>query len=122
MPRGRCMTDTPRARVRAAHVFLLALAVARAAAPPAHAALGPAQPKLLQKRYFQVTTGTSVSVTFRKPNAAGNLIVAYAVWDGAGAVSMTDAAGNAYASAIGPSQLAGDPSSAEIFYARNIAA
>ena len=77
---------------------------------------------LVQKKYFRVTTGTSVSVTFSKPNVAGNLIVAYVVWDNGGAVSLADSRGNSYASAVGPTQVSGDPSSAQVFYAANIAA
>jgi hypothetical protein len=68
-----------------------------------------------------VITGGSVSVTFKKPTTAGNLIVAYVVWDNAGSVSVTDSAGDTFASAIGPTQATGDPSSAQIFYAANIA-
>ncbi len=69
---------------------------------------------LIQKRYFRVITGGSVSVTFKKPTTAGNLIVAYVVWDNAGSVSVTDSAGDTFASAIGPTQATGDPSSAQI--------
>jgi hypothetical protein len=32
-------------------------------------------------------------VTFRRPNTAGNLIVAYVVWDNAASVSVTDSRG-----------------------------
>jgi chitodextrinase len=76
---------------------------------------------LIQKGYFRVISGGSVSVSFKKPTTAGNLIVAYVVWDGAGSVSVTDSAGNTFASAIGPTQATGDTSSAQIFYATNIA-
>jgi len=76
---------------------------------------------MIQKRYFRVISGGSVSVTFKKPTTAGNLIVAYVVWDNAGSVSVTDNAGNTFASAIGPTQATGDTSSAQIFYATNIA-
>jgi chitodextrinase len=75
----------------------------------------------IQKRYFQITSGTTVTVAFPKPTTAGNLIVAYLVWDNAGAASLTDTAGNTYASAVGPTQLSGDPTSAQVFYARSIA-
>src|SRR5262245_3448303 len=76
---------------------------------------------LIQKRYLRVISGGSVSVTLKKPNTAGNLIVAYVVWDNAGSVSVSDSAGNTFASAIGPTQATGDASSAQIFYATNIA-
>jgi hypothetical protein len=76
----------------------------------------------VQKKYLQVVTGTSVSVTFRRPNVAGNLIVAYVVWDNADAVTIADNAGNAYTSAVGPTQTPGDGVSAQIFYAPNVRA
>ena len=75
----------------------------------------------LQRKFFEVTSGSSVSVTFRKANTAGNLIVAYVVWDNNGAVTLTDSSGNTYVSAVGPTQANGDPSNAQIFYASNIA-
>ncbi len=85
---------------------------ARAAAP---------KQRLVQKRYLESTTGDAVSVTFKKANAAGNLIIAYVVWDGGGTATIADTRGNAYASAIGPSD-ADDGTHAEIFYARNVGA
>ena len=99
-------------------VQLIASILSRVSVLPLHAATG--RP-FIQKRYLRVISGGSVSVTFKKPNAAGNLIVAYVVWDNAGTVSITDTTGNAYDSAIGPTQATGDTSSAQIFYARNIA-
>ena len=114
------MSHAPTARFRPG-CFLLALimdVIAALASP--HAARAAKRP-LVQKRFFQVTSGSSVSVTFRKPNTAGNLIVAYVVWDNGGAVSLTDSRGNTYASAVGPTQASGDTTSAQIFYAANIA-
>src|SRR5215510_11424969 len=84
--------------------------VAHASSPPVY----------VQKKFFQVTSGGSVSVKFGMPNIAGNLIVAYVVWDNSGAVSLTDSRGNTYVSAIGPTQSSSDPSRAQIFYANNI--
>ena len=98
--------------------LLIASIVVPAAVLPLHAAT---KRPFIQKRYLRVISGGSVSVTFKKPNAAGNLIVAYVVWDNAGTASITDTAGNAYDSAIGPTQATGDTSSAQVFYARNIA-
>jgi hypothetical protein len=51
----------------------------------------------------------------------GDLIVAFVVWDNGEAAAVTDSEGNAYASAVGPTQAAGDPSSAQIFFAANVA-
>src|SRR5262249_18030071 len=74
----------------------------------------------VQARSFEVTSGTSVSVTLLRPTTPGNLIVAYVVWDNGDPVSLTDTSGNAWASAVGPTRFTGDPASAQIFYARNI--
>src|SRR5262249_54985659 len=63
--------------------------------------------------------GTSATVKLGKPNVAGNLLVAYVVWDNGGAASVSDTLGNVWASAVGPTQAPGDPNSAQIFYAAN---
>jgi len=86
-----------------------------------HAAHAVKKRAYVQKRFLQVLSGSTVSVAFRRPNTAGNLIVAYVVWDGGGAATVTDSAGNAYQTAIGPTQLPGDPTSAQVFYAANVA-
>lgn len=116
------MGNTPLRRFRAGGV-LLALSVtilgSLALANAAHAAL---RPRFVQERYFRVTGGSSVSVRFARPNKAGDLIVAYVVWDNTGPVSLTDSTGNAYVSAIGPTQSSSDTSNAQIFYAKNVAA
>jgi hypothetical protein len=75
----------------------------------------------VQKRVSRITAGTTVTATFRRRTTAGNLIVAYVVWDNGGATLLSDNAGDAYASAVGPTQSGGDPTSAQIFYAANIA-
>ena len=67
--------------------LLIASIVIPAAVLPLHAAT---KRPFIQKRYLRVISGGSVSVTFKKPNAAGNLIVAYVVWDNAGTASITD--------------------------------
>ncbi|MFI5315695.1 MAG: DUF4038 domain-containing protein, partial [Myxococcota bacterium] len=83
---------------------------------PAHA-----KPALVQRRDVEITAGGSASIAFKKANSAGNLIVAYVVWDNGGAVSVTDTEGNVYVSAVGPTQADGDPTSAQVFYAKNVA-
>ena len=101
---------------------LVAVSVAvLASLPPPNAAFAAVKPVFVQKKYFQVTSGSSVSVTFKKPNTAGNLIIAYVVWDNSGLVSVTDSRGNAYASAVGPTPSSGNATNAQIFYASNIA-
>jgi hypothetical protein len=107
--RASCAGLTRALRVAARAAVTVALLSAPAAAKPA----------FVQKRSFSVTSGTSVSVRLRKANTAGNLIVAFVVWDNSGAVSLTDSAGNTYASAVGPTQSGG--ASAQVFYAGNIA-
>jgi hypothetical protein len=85
------------------------------------AAVSTVTPKFVQKRELSITSGSSVSVSFTIPNTAGNLIVAYVVWDNSGPVAVTDSCGNAYTSAIGPTKYYWDRTNAQIFYARNIA-
>ena len=85
------------------------------------AAAASSKPRLIQKRYVAVTAGTSVGVTLKKANTAGNLLIAYVVWDGSGTATLSDGRGNAYASAAGPT-TAGDGTSAQLFYAANVAA
>ena len=86
---------------------------------PLHAAT---KRPFIQKRYLRVISGGSVSVTFKKPNAAGNLIVAYVVWDNAGdGVDHRQPRATPTTARSGPTQATGDTSSAQIFYARNIA-
>jgi chitodextrinase len=101
--------------------FVLALSMALVGSlplpNPAHALTKPA---FRQKRYFRITSGSTASATFRRPNKVGDLIVAYVVWDNGDAVSLTDSGGNAYLSAVGPTS-SGNSTSAQIFYATNIA-
>ena len=104
-------------RSRPSRTIVLAVVLCCAAAVAAAAS---SKPRLLQKRYVAVTTGTTVGVTLKKANTAGDLVVAYVVWDGGGTATVTDSRGNAYASAAGPT-TAGDGTSAQIFYATNVA-
>jgi chitodextrinase len=83
----------------------------------AHAA---AQRAYVQKRYFQVTSGSSVSVSLRRPDTLGNLLVAFVVWDNGDPVSLADTTGSTWASAVGPTSAGG--THAQIFYAGGIAA
>src|SRR5262245_7548938 len=78
-----------------------------------------AQARLVQKRSARITSGTMASATFLSPNAPGNLIAVSVVWDNAGAVALSDSAGNRYVSAIGPNRDAAG-GAAQVFYARNI--
>jgi outer membrane protein assembly factor BamB len=75
----------------------------------------------VQGRSTQVTSGRTASLAFSKANTAGNLIVAYVVWDNRGTVKLSDTAGNTYTAATAR-QSWGNGWSAEVFYAANIAA
>src|SRR5262249_36981467 len=116
-PTGITMSDQRFRGSGLGRFVLIASIVAPGSVLPLHAAT--TRP-FVQKRFLRVISGGSVSVPFTKPNTAGNLIGAYVVWANAGPVSITDTAGNAYDSAIGPTQATGDPSNAQVFYARNI--
>jgi chitodextrinase len=99
-------------------VSITVLLVASSRPTPAHAAT---QQRFVQKRFAQITSGDRVRASFRAPNAAGNLIVVYVVWDNDGAVAVTDTGGNAYVSAVGPTQPGGGGAgSAQVFYARGV--
>src|SRR5690348_13762523 len=104
--------------VRALVARALVLAVGLVVLPDAARAV--ANRAYVQKRYFQVTSGNSVSVILRRPDTAGNLLVAFVVWDNGDAVSLTDTRDNTWASAVGPTSAGG--THAQIFYASDIAA
>jgi chitodextrinase len=78
-------------------------------------------PSFVQKAELRITMGSRVSVNFSSSNTAGNLIIAYLVWDNSGSASISDSRGNTYSSAIGPTKYSGDRANAQIFYASNIA-
>ena len=68
-----------------------------------------------------VTSGTKDSHAFSKANTAGNLIVAYVIWDNPGAVTMSDTRGNSYTAATARKSW-GNNWSAQVFYASGIKA
>jgi chitodextrinase len=78
-------------------------------------------PAFVQKNDGQITSGKSISVGFNSSNVAGHLIVAYVIWNNIGSVSLSDSRGNAYISAVGPTTFDSGKSSAQLFYAKNIA-
>jgi hypothetical protein len=53
----------------------------------------------VQTRAAEIASGTTNPVAFTSANAAGNLIVAYVVWNNSGSVTLSDSRGNAYLSA-----------------------
>jgi hypothetical protein len=74
----------------------------------------------VQKRRAEISSGSSVRASFGMGNRGGDLIVAYAVWDGGGGVSVSDSRGNAYASAAGPTTAGDGVTQAQIFYAAGV--
>jgi chitodextrinase len=81
-------------------------------------AVAPAQ---IQMASNIATGGKTVSIAFSAPSTAGNLIVAYVVYDNSGAATISDTGGNVYQSAVGPTPFgAGNSWRAQIFYAKNI--
>ena len=90
--------------------------------PVASAAAPPATPTFQQANAREITSGTVNSVPFPNSNAAGNLIVVYAVWGNTGSVTLSDTAGNTYVSAQAATTWgSGNGSRAQVFYAKNVA-
>ena len=85
--------------------------------PPADAAT----PAHVQSRAQEVNSGTSNNLAFSSPNAAGNLIVVYAIWSNTSAATVTDTQGNSYASAAPVTRWNNNTWSSQVFYAKNIA-
>ena len=110
------MRRPPHIRLTALLLGAMAIGLAQPNAAPARQ-LGP---RFVQKAVVEVEVGSGISTAVRRPNAAGNLIVAYVVWDGGGAASVSDSNGNTYASAAGPTHVGGDATQAQLFYAANI--
>jgi chitodextrinase len=77
-------------------------------------------PTFIQERDNQVTSGKTSGATLSVPTSAGNLIVAYLIWDNTGSAAVSDSLGNSYASA-GPATLwSSSTHSAQIFYTINL--
>ncbi len=98
----------------------LAVLVPLASALLALPATAAAKPKLVQKGCAAIDSGASAALEFKRPNEPGNLIVAYVVWDGGSGAAVSDTTGNAYQSAVGPTQSGAGR--AQLFYAANVAA
>jgi glucose/arabinose dehydrogenase/PKD repeat protein len=94
--------------------FALSLAVSAVEARAADT------PAFVQTRAQEINSGAVNSLAFSSANTAGNLIVAYVIWNNTGAVTMSDSRGNGYTSAAGRTTW-GDGWSSQVFYARGIA-
>jgi glucose/arabinose dehydrogenase/PKD repeat protein len=81
-----------------------------------------ATPGYVQSQANEIKSGTLNSVAFQNANAAGNLIVVYVVWNNTSPVTVTDTAGNAYASAAPAARWNNNAWSSQVFYAKNVAA
>ena len=79
-----------------------------------------APPAFVQTRAAEANSGTATSVPFTNNNTAGNLIVAYVIWNNTGTVSLSDTRGNTYANA-GARSSWGSSRSSQVFYAKNVA-
>ena len=66
-------------------------------------------------------SGTVNSLAFSSNNTAGNLIVVYAVWGNTQPVTLTDTAGNSYASAAPATRWNNGAWSSQVFYAKSVA-
>jgi chitodextrinase len=84
-----------------------------------HASAG-ATPAFVQERDNQVTSGKTSGVTLAAPTVAGNLIVAYLIWDNIGTATVSDSLGNSYASAGAPTRWGTGNYSTQIFYVINL--
>jgi outer membrane protein assembly factor BamB len=105
-------------RVLLVIALVLAAVILSIGSPPRASAASAA---FVQGRNVQVTSGTKASRAFSKANAAGNLIVAYVVWDNPGTVTLSDTRGNTYTAATAR-QSWGNNWSAQVFYASGISA
>ena len=114
------MSDTLHGRSRIGAVILILFLALLGVLPLPRAARAAKKRAYVQKKFSQVTAGTSMSLAFPKDNAAGDMIVAYVVWDNSGAVSVTDSRGNSYASAVGPTPSSDGTFRAEVFYAPGV--
>ena len=84
-------------------------------------ARGVATPAFVQESDGSTTSGRTVSAAFSSANTSGNLIVLHVIWDNTSTVSVSDSAGNRYASAVGPTRYNNKSWSAQLFYATNVA-
>ncbi len=76
----------------------------------------------MQARALEINGGTVNSTSFTNANTAGNLIAVYVVWNNAGTVSVSDTRGNTYAPAQAVTRWNNNQWSAQVFYAKDIAA
>jgi glucose/arabinose dehydrogenase len=101
--------------LRALAALVLGVIGAVVVAPQAHAAT----PTHVQSQAREITSGAVNSLAFPNSNTAGNLIVVYAIWSNTSNATITDTAGNSYASAAPATRWNNNAWSSQVFYAKN---
>ena len=122
-------SELARRSIRAAVAVSLVAAATLAVSSSASAAA----PANVQTRAQEITSGSVAHLPFAEPTTAGNLVVVYVVWDNDSPVTVSDSAGNSYASAAPAVSLPletastaaatwnNDTWSSQVFYAANVA-
>jgi chitodextrinase len=115
---NKTLRDTiARARIPLTFVAVATLLLGLLSLNNAHALT----PTFVQTNSHEVATSTTDSTVFNGANTAGNLIVAYVIWDsGTSTTSMSDTQGNAYTSVAAPTKWNTSKWSSQVFYAKNI--
>jgi chitodextrinase len=109
-----------RFRLLARVVVAFLLSVTAVAAVPVTQSAA-ATPTFRQAKANEIGSGTVDNVAFTSANQAGDLIVVQVLWSNTGAVTVTDTRGNPYLAATARSTWSGTWS-AQLFYAKNVAA
>ena len=84
------------------------------------AMFGAGSPAFVQEKDNRVSSGKTVTVTASSHTTSGNLIAVYVVWDNTSTISLSDSAGNSYASAAGPIKWNSSKYGSQTFYAKNV--
>jgi Protein of unknown function (DUF4038)/Putative collagen-binding domain of a collagenase len=76
----------------------------------------------VQSRRAEIVSGNAIELALSRSNQAGNLLVAFVVWDNPGSVGLSDSLGNEYVP-LEVEDVPGDsPLRAQIFFAANVQA
>src|SRR5215510_4199915 len=89
--------------------------------PTLQTPVGAAGPAFVQVSDQRINSGSTLTATFGTPNAAGNLIVVYVIWNSLANVAVSDSAGNVYVSTGPPTRWKNNSASSQLFYAVNVA-
>ena len=76
----------------------------------------------MQSSADRISSGNVVRTRFNDANVAGNVVVAYAIWNNTSSASLSDTNGNAYVSAGAPVGWSGGTWRSQVFYATDIEA